>query len=63
MKRIQKNRECLQSIMWLLRNAWAMTNTRAGLVGFYSKNCLLEQNREIEKLMKAWEEKWHMVYI
>lgn len=45
-----------------LKNAWAMTNMRTGLVIFYSKNCLPEQNWEIldESL---WREVTYGVYI
>lgn len=45
-----------------VENAWAMTNMRTGLVIFYSKNCLPEQNWEIVD-ESLWREATYGVYL
>lgn len=44
MKCIQKDQNCLQSVMWILRNAWAMTDMRSGKWEVFARYCLLGWN-------------------
>lgn len=60
MKCIQKNQNCLQSTMWLLRNAWL--TWELGYFFFFTRECLLGWNGEIVD-ERLWTEMTCGVYI